>query len=94
MGEDAGLRCLDTLASGSRSSDPTDRTNGRHERNLVCSLDVIEVVRSLFPFDPALDAMSGALEESGPSVATNALHLLALTAAYAALARLALRRFT
>jgi ABC-type transport system involved in cytochrome c biogenesis permease component len=56
--------------------------------------DVIEVITALFPFDPALDAITAGLDESGPSLGTALLHLAALTAAYAALARLALRRFT
>jgi hypothetical protein len=54
---------------------------------------VIEVVRALFPFDPALDAMSGALDSSGPGIGIPILHLAALAAAYGVLARLALRRF-
>jgi ABC-2 type transport system permease protein len=56
--------------------------------------NVIEVVRALFPFDPALDAMNGALDSAGPSVGWPLLHLLAIVVAYGALARLALRRFT
>jgi ABC-type transport system involved in cytochrome c biogenesis permease component len=56
--------------------------------------DVIEVITALFPFDPALDAMTAALDESGPPLGRALLHLAALTAAYAALARLALGRFT
>jgi ABC-2 type transport system permease protein len=55
--------------------------------------DVIEVVRALFPFDPALDAMSGGLDAAGPSLGVPILHLAVLTAAYSILARLALRRF-
>ncbi len=55
--------------------------------------DVIEFVRALFPFDAALDAMSGGLEAAGPSLGLPILHLAILTAAYAVLARLALRRF-
>jgi ABC-2 type transport system permease protein len=55
--------------------------------------DVIEVVAALFPFEPALDAISGALDEAGPSVWPALLHLAAITLAYGALARLALRRF-
>jgi len=55
--------------------------------------DVIQVVRALFPFDPALDAMSGALDEAGPSIGLPLLHLAIIAAAYGALARLALRRF-
>ena len=55
--------------------------------------DVIEVVAALFPFAPALDAMSGALDAAGPSLWPALLHLAAITLAYGALARLALRRF-
>jgi hypothetical protein len=55
---------------------------------------VIEVVRAAFPFDPALDAISGALDSAGPSMFWPLIHLAILAAAYAALARLALRRFT
>ena len=55
--------------------------------------DVIEVVTALFPFDPALDAMTAALDEAGPSLGAALAHLAALTAAYGLLARLALRRF-
>jgi hypothetical protein len=55
--------------------------------------DVISVVRALFPFDAALDAMSGGLDVSGPGLGVPILHLVALAAAYAVLARIALRRF-
>ena len=55
--------------------------------------DVIKVVRALFPFDPALDAISGGLEAAGPGLGVPILHLAILAAAYGALARLALRRF-
>jgi ABC-2 type transport system permease protein len=55
--------------------------------------DVIEVVAALFPFAPALDAISGALDEAGPSIGLPLLHLAAITLAYGVLARLALRRF-
>jgi len=55
---------------------------------------VIEVVTSLFPFKPALHAMERALDPSGPSMGTALLQLAALTVAYAALARFALRRFS
>jgi ABC-type multidrug transport system permease subunit len=55
--------------------------------------DVIKVVRSAFPFAPAQRALSGALDAAGPDVGVQVLHLLALTAAYWLLARLALRRF-
>jgi hypothetical protein len=55
--------------------------------------DVVEIVRSAFPFDPALDAMSGALDAAGPSLWLPLLHLAILVAVYGVLARLALRRF-
>jgi ABC-type transport system involved in cytochrome c biogenesis permease component len=55
--------------------------------------DVIKVIRALFPFDPALDAISGGLEAAGPGLGVPILHLAILAAAYGALARLALRRF-
>jgi ABC-type transport system involved in cytochrome c biogenesis permease component len=55
--------------------------------------DVIQVVRALFPFHAALDAMSGGLDASGPALGLPILHLGIIAAAYAALARLALRRF-
>ncbi len=55
--------------------------------------DVIEVVRSLFPFEPALDAIEGALDSAGPDVLGALARLAAIVAAYGALARLALRRF-
>jgi ABC-2 type transport system permease protein len=53
----------------------------------------INLVSALFPFRPALDAITGGLELSGPDVWLPLLHLAVLTAAYGALARLALRRF-
>ena len=55
--------------------------------------EAIEIVRALFPFNPALDALEGALDEAGPAVGIAVLHLAAIVAAYGALARLALRRF-
>jgi ABC-type transport system involved in cytochrome c biogenesis permease component len=55
--------------------------------------DAITVVTALFPFKPALRAMEGALDEAGPDLGVQLLHLAALTAAYGVLARLALRRF-
>jgi ABC-2 type transport system permease protein len=54
--------------------------------------DLIEIVTALFPFDPALRALSSALESGGPSLLAAVGHLAALTLAYGALARLALRR--
>ena len=53
----------------------------------------IEIVRALFPFDPALDAMQGALDPGGPALGLPLIHLAAIVAAYGVLARLALRRF-
>jgi hypothetical protein len=47
----------------------------------------------VFPFEPALDAMQGALDSAGPGLGGPILHLAALTLAYGAAARLALRRF-
>jgi len=55
--------------------------------------DVIEVVTALFPFDPALRALTAALDAAGPSIGVAILHLAILTVAYGALARLAVRRF-
>ena len=54
--------------------------------------EVIEVVAFAFPFDAALQAIEGALDAAGPSVAAAILHLVGLTLAYGLLARLALRR--
>ena len=55
--------------------------------------DVVGIVNALFPFKPALQAMTAALDSSGPSIGGPLLHLAILIAAYAAIARLALRRF-
>ncbi len=55
--------------------------------------DAIQVVAALFPFKPALQAMTAALDSSGPSIGAPLLHLAALIAAYGLLARFALRRF-
>ncbi|HYH90432.1 MAG TPA: ABC transporter permease [Solirubrobacteraceae bacterium] len=54
--------------------------------------DVIRVVSGAFPFKPALSALDAAL--SGGAIAVPLLHLIALTLAFATLARMALRRFT
>jgi ABC-2 type transport system permease protein len=56
--------------------------------------DAIEVTTALFPFKPALRAMTGALDSAGPSLGAPLLHLIALTAAYGLIARFALRRFS
>jgi ABC-2 type transport system permease protein len=55
--------------------------------------DALQVFRALFPFDPALDAMTAALDSSAPGIGLPLLHLAALAAAYAVLARVGLRRF-
>jgi ABC-2 type transport system permease protein len=55
--------------------------------------DVIGVVTAIFPFDPALRAREGAIDEAGPSIGVAVAHLTVLTLAYGVLARLALRRF-
>jgi ABC-type transport system involved in cytochrome c biogenesis permease component len=54
--------------------------------------DVIQIVSGAFPFKPALSALDGAL--SGGEMLVPLLHLAGLTVAFAALARVALRRFT
>jgi ABC-2 type transport system permease protein len=56
--------------------------------------DVIRVIRAVFPFDAALDAMSGALDAAGPSLGPPILHLAILIAAYGLFARVAIRRFS
>jgi ABC-type multidrug transport system permease subunit len=55
--------------------------------------DLIGVVTALFPFDPALRALEGALDAGGPSIWAAVGHLAILVAGYGVLARLALRRF-
>ena len=55
---------------------------------------VIDVVTAVFPFKPALQAMTGALDSAGPSLGGPLLHLAILIVAYGLLARLALRRFS
>jgi ABC-2 type transport system permease protein len=54
---------------------------------------LIEAVRALFPFDPALDAIQGALDSAGPDLLMPLVHLAAIAAVYGVLARVALRRF-
>ena len=53
--------------------------------------DVINVISGLFPFKPALRALDGAI--NGGEIGLPLLHLLALTVAFAVLARLSMRRF-
>jgi ABC-2 type transport system permease protein len=55
--------------------------------------DGIRVLTALFPFKPALQAMTAALDSAGPGIGGPLLHLAILVAAYGAIARLALRRF-
>jgi ABC-type multidrug transport system permease subunit len=55
--------------------------------------DAIRVLTALFPFKPALEAITAALDEAGPGIGGPLLHLAILFVAYAALARLALKRF-
>jgi hypothetical protein len=54
--------------------------------------DVIRVISAAFPFKPALDALDAALNGGG-GMLTPLLHLAALALAFAAIARLSLRRF-
>lgn len=54
--------------------------------------DVIRVVSAAFPFKPALHGVDAAVNDAG-GLGTALAHLGALTVAYAAIARLALRRF-
>jgi ABC-2 type transport system permease protein len=56
--------------------------------------DAIDVITALFPFKPALQAITAALDPAGPSIGAALLHLAILTGAYGLLARLALRRFS
>lgn len=55
--------------------------------------DAIAILAACFPFKPALQAITGALDPAGPDIGVPLLHLGGLIAAYALLARLALRRF-
>jgi ABC-2 type transport system permease protein len=55
--------------------------------------DLVEIVTAVFPFKPALDAMTAALDSAGPGIGGPLAHLAILIVAYGTLARLALRRF-
>jgi hypothetical protein len=57
------------------------------------AFDAIRYLTALFPFKPALEAIAAALDETGPGIGGPLLHLAVLFGAYAAIARLALRRF-
>jgi ABC-2 type transport system permease protein len=56
--------------------------------------DAIRVLTALFPFKPALQAITAALDAGGPDLGAALLHLAILIAAYGFLARVALRRFS
>jgi hypothetical protein len=53
----------------------------------------IKVVTAIFPFKPALQAMTAALASAGGGIGLPLLHLAILIAAYGLIARFALRRF-
>jgi hypothetical protein len=55
--------------------------------------DAIRYLTALFPFKPALEAITAALDASGPGIGGPLLHLALLFVAYAVIARFALRRF-
>ena len=55
--------------------------------------DVIQAVSAAFPFKPTLEALDRTLNDSGQSVLGPLAHLAALTIAYVAIARVAVRRF-
>jgi len=55
--------------------------------------DLIRYFTALFPFKPALQAITAALDETGPGIGGPLLHLAILFVAYTAIARIALRRF-
>jgi hypothetical protein len=55
--------------------------------------DAIKLITALFPFKPALQAMTAALDSAGPGIGGPLLHLVVLIAAYGLIARFALRRF-
>ena len=55
--------------------------------------DLVRIVTAIFPFKPALQAMTAALDSAGPGIGGPLLHLVILIAAYGLLARFALRRF-
>jgi len=56
--------------------------------------DAIRIVTALFPFKPALQAITGALDSAGDGIGLPLVHLAALAVVYGAIARLALRRFS
>jgi ABC-2 type transport system permease protein len=56
--------------------------------------NAIKLIAALFPFKPALQAMTAALDPAGAGMGTALVHLAVLIAAYGLLARFALRRFS
>jgi ABC-2 type transport system permease protein len=54
--------------------------------------DAIRLLTALFPFRPALEAITAALDSGGPAIGGPLLHLALLAVAYGAIARVALRR--
>ncbi|HEU4462619.1 MAG TPA: hypothetical protein VFR75_08500, partial [Solirubrobacterales bacterium] len=57
------------------------------------TFDAIRYLTALFPFKPALEAITAALDAAGPGIGGPLLHLAVLFVAYGVIARLALRRF-
>ncbi|MFN8163116.1 MAG: ABC transporter permease [Solirubrobacterales bacterium] len=55
--------------------------------------DVIRILTAIFPFKPALQAMTAALDSAGGGIGGPLIHLAILIVAYGLLARFALRRF-
>jgi ABC-type multidrug transport system permease subunit len=55
--------------------------------------DLVRIVTAIFPFKPALQAMTAALDSAGPGIGAPLAHLAILIVAYGLLARFALRRF-
>jgi hypothetical protein len=55
--------------------------------------DLVRIVSAVFPFKPALQAITAALDSAGPGIAGPLVHLAILIVAYGLIARLALRRF-
>ncbi|MGN6664476.1 MAG: ABC transporter permease [Solirubrobacterales bacterium] len=56
--------------------------------------DLIRYFTALFPFKPALQAITAALDAAGPGIGGPLLHLAILFVAYSLIARFALRRFS
>jgi len=55
--------------------------------------DVVRAISALFPFRPTLRALDATLTDTGRDLWPHLVHLVALAAAWGAVARLALRRF-